>query len=263
MTRVFLAAILLTGCAKHYRVQGVVLETHSADRTMVVSHRPIDRYMPAMAMPFRVEQHENLAKLTPGTRVDFDLYVGKQNSIAKHVKAQAVKLETPVPAPANKLALGATVPDFELTDQNGRSVHLSDFRGKVTALDFIYTRCPLPDVCPRLSSNFSYISRHLPQAQLLSITIDPRYDTPAVLTEYAHRWSANGESWRFLTGPEDRVHEVAGMFGLIYWPEEGTLTHTVATAVISRDGKLFAIIEGSNYRPEQLRDLIEQSLKGK
>jgi protein SCO1/2 len=150
-----------------------------------------------------------------------------------------------------------------LTDQSGRAVHLADFRGKVTALDFIYTRCPLPDVCPRLSSNFAYASRHLSNVQLLSITIDPRYDTPAVLTEYAHRWSANGQSWRFLTGAEDRVHEIAGMFGLIYWPEEGTLTHTVATAVISRDGKLAAIIEGSNYRPEQLRDLIEHSMKEK
>jgi Cu/Ag efflux protein CusF len=108
LTRLLFAAILLTGCAKHYRVQGVVLQTNPADRTIVVSHRPIDRYMPSMAMPFHVDPKGDLSKLTPGTRVDFDLYVGKQNSIAKHVKAQAVKLETPVAAPANKLALGAT-----------------------------------------------------------------------------------------------------------------------------------------------------------
>ena len=81
-----------------------------------------------------------------------------------------------------------------------------------------------------------------------------------MLTEYAHRYGADGESWRFLTGTMDQIRDVAGIFGLVYWPEEGSITHTVATAVIGRDGKLAALIDGSSYRPDQLRDLIQHTL---
>jgi protein SCO1/2 len=261
---------MCSACAKHYRIEGLVLQVDPSARTILVSHRPIDGYMPAMTMPFHVAPQEDLSTLTPGTRVNFDLQVGKHASIAKSLKPKIVKLEADgkeirIDPPPNKIALGAAVPDFALTDQSNRTVHLSDFHGRVIAIDFIYTRCPLPDVCPRLSANFASVARRLiaptssRDIQLLSITIDPQYDTPAVLTEYAHRYGADGQSWRFLTGSFDQIRDVAGIFGLVYWPEEGSITHTVATAVIGRDGRLAALIDGSSYRPEQLRDLIEHT----
>jgi protein SCO1/2 len=263
---------LSSACAKHYKIEGLVLQIDPAARTILVSHRPIDNYMPAMTMPFHVAPHEDLSKLAPGTRVNFDLQIGKHASIARNLKPRIAKLEADgkeirVDPPPNKIALGAIVPDFTLTDQSNRPVHLSDFHGRVIAIDFIYTRCPLPDVCPRLSANFAYVAKRLiagtsrHDLELLSITIDPQFDTPAALTEYAHRYSADGESWRFLTGSLDQIREVAGLFGLVYWAEEGSITHTAATAVIGRDGKLAALIEGSNYRAEQLRDLIEHTLR--
>jgi len=213
--------------------------------------------MPAMTMPFRVATREDLSKLQPVSRVSFDLAVGKKESVARHVKVRETKLEVPVASPANRLAIGAAVPDFSLTDQAGRTVRLGDFAGRVVAVDFIYTRCPLPDVCPRLSANFAYLNKRVPEVALLSITIDPQFDTPAVLGEYARRYGSDGDRWRFLTGSMERIKEVAGLFGLIYWPEDGSITHTVATGIIGRDGKLAALIEGSSYRPEQLRDLVE------
>jgi len=267
---VALLCIVSSGCAKHYRVQGLVLQTDLAARTILVSHRPIDRYMPAMTMAFHVAPKEDLSKLAPGSRVDFDLSVGKHVTIARNLKPRVTKLEAGgqeirVENPPNKVALGGTMPDFTLTDQSGRAVHLSDFRGRVIAVDFIYTRCPLPDVCPRLSANFAFVSKRLRgrDLELLSITIDPQYDTPATLTEYGRRYGADGESWRFLTGSSSQIREVAGLFGLVYWAEEGSITHTTATAIIGRDGKLSARIEGSSYRPDQLRDLIEHNLEAK
>jgi protein SCO1/2 len=254
-------------------MEGLILQADPANRTILVSHRPIEGYMPAMTMPFHVAPKEDVSKLVAGTRVNFDLRVSKSESIARHLKVRAApRLEVdgkaiPVETPPNKVALGAPIPDFALTDQANRSVRLSDFRGRVVAIDFIYTRCPLPDVCPRLSANFAYLAKRLiaPGAgrdlELLSITIDPQFDTPAALTEYARRYGADGESWRFLTGSLDQIREVAGMFGLVYWAEEGSITHSAATAVISRDGRLAAVIEGAGYRAEQLRDLVEHTLK--
>lgn len=239
-------------------MQGIVVETKPGE--MVVAHRPIENYMPAMTMAFRVGREVDLAKLTPGTRVTFELKVGKHGSLAEKVRASAALNDLKLPErPPNETLIGLKMPSFSLIDQSGKMVSLSDFRGKVVVVDFIYTRCPLPDVCPRLSANFASVSKKLPDVEFLSITIDPQFDTPSVLAEYARRWQA-GEAWRFLTGPKEQIQEVAGLFGLIYWPEEGSITHTVATAVIGRDGTLAAKIDGAGYRPDQLLALIERVL---
>jgi protein SCO1 len=236
-----------------------MVETKPETRQIVVAHKPIDNYMPAMTMAFRVGRGVDLGKLSPGTRVGFELKVGKSSSVAENVRVLEASNDVKLPkAPLQKVSIGVKFPSFSLIDQSGSAVSLSDFLGKVVVVDFIYTRCPLPDVCPRLSANFASVSKKLRgrDVEFLSITIDPQYDTPAVLSEYARRWQA-GESWKFLTGTSERIQEVAGLFGLVYWPEEGSITHTVATAVIGRDGTLVARIDGAGYRPDQLLALIE------
>jgi protein SCO1 len=230
---------------------------------MVVAHKPIDNYMPAMTMAFRVEQGFDLGKLAPGTRVEFQLNVGKHVTIARKVRIHETINDVNLPkTPLNKILIGLKMPSFSLIDQSGKTVNLPDFHSKVVVVDFIYTRCPLPDVCPRLSANFASASKKLRgrDVEFLSITIDPQYDTPAVLSEYAKRWQANGESWKFLTGTPAQIQEVAGLFGLVYWPDEGSITHSVATAIIGRDGTLLAKIDGASYRPDQLVALIEHAL---
>ena len=239
-----------------------MIETMPDLRQMVVAHRPIDKYMPAMTMAFTVGREVPLDRLTPGTRGGFELLVGKHRSLARKVRVSESLNDVKLPkTPSQKVLIGHKMPVFALIDQSGKAVSLSDFLGKVVVVDFIYTRCPLPDVCPRLSANFASVSKKLRgrDVEFLSITIDPQYDTPAVLSEYARRWQA-GDSWRFLTGTPAQIQEVAGLFGLIYWPEEGSITHTVATAIIGRDGTLAARIDGAKYRPDELRALVEYSL---
>lgn len=251
-----------------------MLSADPATQTVVISHRPIAGYMPAMTMPFHVRSAEELKGLAPGSRVRFELHVTKHESMARNLKLVAGGLEglttdtgepIRVTVPAEKVAIGSAMPDFALVDQQDRPVRLSDYRGRVVAIDFIYTRCPLPDVCPRLSANFALLQKRLrdrlrKDLALVSITIDPQYDTPEVLAGYARRWQADNEHWRFLTGPPDQIQKVAAFFGLIYWPEEGSITHTSVTAVIGRDGKLAALVEGSKYRADQLVDLVAHFL---
>jgi protein SCO1/2 len=92
---------------------------------------------------------------------------------------------------------------------------------------------------------------------LLSVTVDPDYDTPPALREYARRWAA-GPSWRFLTG---NVKPLAAALGELYWFDEGSIGHNSTTIVIDRDGRIAAAIEGSNYRPDQLADVISRQLE--
>lgn len=244
--------------ARTFSVDGVVVAVDPAARTMLVSHRPIARYMDAMLMPFRVEDARELAGVGPGARVRFELAVTRNGSVARHVRITG---QSELPAARGRIAIGEALPEFRLTDQMGRTVTPGDLRGKVVAIDFIYTRCPLPDVCPRLSANFAALQRRAgADLLLLSVTVDPDYDTPAVLAAYARRWSADPAKWRFLTGD---VGPLAAALGQIYWADEGAIGHNSSTAVIGRDGRLAAMMEGSEYRVDQLAHLVTRVLEEK
>ncbi|MDQ2901139.1 MAG: SCO family protein [Acidobacteriota bacterium] len=257
--------LLLAGCARHYRVDGMVLRVDPLKRTILVSHRDIRGYMPAMVMAFPVKRSAEIAGLQPGARVHFRLAVKGRSAIAERIEARAPSETLPLPPLPEKLAIGAAVPDFSLIDQTGTPVRLSGLRGKVVALDFIYTRCPLPDVCPRLSANFARLQRRFEKRlgvdfALLSITIDPQYDTPAILANYAKLWKANPIGWHFLTGDPVEIEHVAANFGMQYFPEEGSMTHTSETAIVARDGTLAAVVSGPAYAVSQLGDLIAGQL---
>jgi protein SCO1 len=259
---VFLLCILLCSCARHFRAQGIVLAVDSPNRTLTISHRAIPGYMEAMAMPFHVDAATDLAPLRPGSRIDFELKVTHSAAVVRHIRLQQTALaDVPVPKAEGRIAIGEQMPDFSLTDQNGNAVRLSSFLGQVVAIDFIYTRCPLPDVCPRLSANFARLQKRFAgKMALLSVTLDPQHDTPQVLAEYAARWHANSHTWLFLTASEDDIRKVAGHFGVVFWAEEGSITHTSSTAIIDRTGKLEAMVEGSSFTSQQLIDLVQTEL---
>ena len=250
--------VLLAACAHHYHGTGIVLAVNRAAGEVTISHREIPGYMPAMAMPFRAANPADLVPLAPGARVNFDLNVQRSGTRIRKVRVDSgPPPDFPMPKPEHPIVIGQEVPDFDLVDEQGRPAHLTDFRGKLTAIDFIYTRCPLPDVCPRLSANFALLQKTFgSRIVLISITIDPDHDTPDVLREYASRWHADPKLWHFLTGPPDAIRGVGGNFGLIYFAEEGAITHTSATALISPDGRLVARIEGSGHTVKQLIDLV-------
>jgi protein SCO1/2 len=270
-TLALVCALGLTSCAKRYAAEGLVLRVDPNRRMVTISHREIHDYMPAMTMPFRVKNAAELSGLAPGARVQFQLEVGKRGAVVRNLRAQAPPdgvvadngQTLRLPPTPEKLAIGAAVPDFTLTDQSSRPVHLADFRGRVVALNFVYTRCPLPDVCPRLCAGFARLQKRFAgrDLALVSVTLDPQYDSPEVLAGYAKIWRADPARWHFLTGGFEDVQRVAGRFGIISWPEEGLLTHTSETAVIARDGKLVALITGSSYTADQLGDLIALELE--
>lgn len=254
--------LLLTSCARHYHATGVVVAVDRAAGQVTVSHREIPHYMHAMVMPFAVAHPADLDRLAPGSRIVFDLNVGKTRSRITNFRIDAVApADFTLPQSQHQLAIGGRLPDVSLTDEQGRSTRLSDFQGRLTALEFIYTRCPLPDVCPRLSANFALLQKKFGRAiSLLSVTIDPEHDTPEVLREYAHRWRADATIWHFLTGPPEAIRSFAGNFGLVYFVDEGAITHTSTTALISPDGRLVARLEGSSYTARQLQDLVAHFL---
>ena len=264
MHRVFLAlTIAAAGLAKTWRVDGIVIAVDRGARTMLVSHRPIPNYMGAMAMPFRVENTGQLEGLYPGVRIQFDLTVAKDgSSLARNVRKTG-EPDAVVKPTKGAIGIGDPVPDFSLTSEAGEPIRLADLRGKVVAINFLYTRCPLPDVCPRLAANFATLQRRFADRMgadlvFLSVTVDPDFDTPIVLAEYARRWGAQSPGWRFLTGDVSRI---AAALGEVYWTDEGSIGHNSTTSIIDRHGRLSAVVTGSTWRLDQLDQLLKYELE--
>jgi protein SCO1 len=268
---------------QRYQAAGLVLSVDLAHGAVVVSEDSIPGYMEAMVMEYHVGDAHALAGLRPGLKINFTLVVGKSSSYIRDIHVLAYDSVERDPAQARRLSIldralggsansdvsiekGGTVPDFALVDQNNRPVSLSQFEGKVVAITFIYTSCPLPDYCFRMSTNFAALQKRFRDRLgrdliLLSITFDPDHDRPEVLAKYAEAWKPDPDGWRFLTGPMASIKQVCGMFGMNFWPDEGLLTHSLHTVIVDRKRKLVANIEGNQFSSRQLGDLVEVTLK--
>jgi protein SCO1 len=264
-----------------YPVTGIILKIDPPHRTFAASCAAIPGYMEAMVMPFAVRDEKALDGLQPGVHVEFTLVVEKDHSYAEGIRIHHYESMDQEPLRARRLQLladpgepsdegtlapGQPVADFTLTDQTGQRVTLSQFAGKVVAVTFIYTSCPLPDYCFRLSNNFGRLGKRFADRMgrdlvLLSITFDPVHDQPKVLAQYANTWKADPKSWHFLTGPLPDVKAVCRRFGLNFWQDEGSLTHSLHTVVIDRQGKLAANFEGNEFTAEQLGDFVQVLLE--
>jgi protein SCO1/2 len=217
----------------------------------------------------------------PGAIVEFTLIVDTRTSHAEQIRVVRFENVEQDPFTASRLTLlneivsgaaavkslapGETVPDFRLTDQKRRPVVLSGLRGKVVAVNFIYTSCALPNFCLRLANHFGVLQKRFRQQLgrdlvLLTVTFDPVHDTPDVLAKYAQQWRADA-SWHFLTGPEPEIQRVCHLFGVHAFPDEGLMDHSLHTVLIDRRGKLVANIEGNQFTAAQLGDLTERALR--
>jgi len=274
----------LSGAAECHTAFGVVLEIDRAHHSLRVSCREIPGYMDAMVMDFPVRNAKELDGLQPGTLIDFTLVVEKSSAYATSIRIRQFQSADPEPMAARqldlveglvgsdpdatkKLEIGQRVPDFSFIDQKGQSISLSSFTGKVVGITFMYTHCPLPTYCFRLSNNFGMIRKRFPDRLgrdliLLNITFDPVHDQPEVLAEYARNWNAAGvPGWYFLTGPVPEVQKVCHEFGMNFWHDEGLITHALHTVILDRQGKIVANLEGNEFTAKQLGDLFDSVLR--
>jgi protein SCO1/2 len=264
-----------------YPVTGMVLTVDRARHTFTASIDAIPGFMAAMAMPFTVQDDKELAALAPGAIVELTLVVGTSASHAEGIRVKRYESVEQDPLAARRLSLltqiasgtlvtpvaaGAAVPDFALIDQQRRRVTLSQLRGKVVAINFMYTTCQLPDFCLRIVNHFGVLQKRLASRLgrdliFLTITFDPLRDTPDVLARYAAQWAPVSPAWHFLTGPEPDIRRVLGTFGVSAFPDEGLMDHSLHTIVIRRDGTLAANVEGNQYSSDQLADLLAAVLQ--
>ena len=235
---------------QRYAVTGEVRQVRLAAKSLVVKHENVPGFMPAMTMPFTVTDTNALPPLQTGDWIRFRLSVSNETSwIDQVVRVRAAAPATNDPSPAKESALDggfniAGMPDFAFTNEFGQPVSLRNLTGTAFAFTFFFTRCPLPEFCPRLAKNFQMASRQLsamPDAptnwHLFSISFDPK-DTPPVLREYGARYNYDSNRWSFLTGPPEQIKEMARGFGLNISEEGGLFNHGFMTIVFDARGRL-------------------------
>ncbi len=173
----------------------------------------------------------------------------------------------PISAKESTVQIGSAVPNFQLIDQTGQEVSLSEFQGKGVIISFLFTRCPYPDKCPMIGKKLNDLAELSDKIgkgdklQILAITLDPAHDKPEVLKAYAQGFDKTHENWKFLTGSEDAIARVAGAFGVLYWEENGVIEHNMRTAFIDKSGKLQILKSGSDWKAGEFAAEIKPYLR--
>ncbi len=254
---------------KTYRLRGKVVSTNPASSEVTLDHEAIPGFMDAMTMPYKLKDANILAELHPGDVITADLLVS-QNADADILLDHIVvvgqakpdykpKVTYHVPAPGDR------VPDFKLRNQDGRTIHLDQFRGKELLITFIYTRCPLPNFCPRITHNFADINRQLAsnrglydKTHLLCVSFDPDNDAPERLRAYGAGYIGSDAKdafshWDFAVPDKPTLTKMAQYFDVgITQAADNSITHTLSTTLIGRDGKVVSFYPGNEWTVDQV-----------
>jgi protein SCO1/2 len=263
-----------TTAAKRYPFTGRVLSIDMQDHSAVIDGDTIPGFMDAMAMSYQIKPPSLLSQLSPGDTISAELvdipHEGSDDNGAPdswleniRITGHASPSQAAAANPLHMPAPGEDVPDFSFTNQAGKRISLKQYRGKVLLVTFIYTRCPFPDFCPRVSGNFAEIYQQLGTnpalagTHLLSVSFDPEHDTPKVLRNYGYSVAHSHDSalfsrWEFAAPAAADLPRIADFFALTIKPEGGMITHTLSTAVIGPDGKIVKWYHGSDWQPSDL-----------
>jgi protein SCO1/2 len=260
---------------KHYDLKGKVVTVEKDKHLVTVAHEDIKDYMPGMTMPFTVGEDsawvfEAPHEVMPGDQITATLIVDGTRSWLEDMVITKEGPDTTSPAIGASIGAkpGDEVPNYRLINQDGKAIHIHDYKGKVLLLTFIYTRCQDPAQCTLMSTNFATIDQELqkqPDAyqktHLLSISFDPEYDTPKVLRSYGAAYTGkytdeNFAHWEFASGSADEVKGIAQFFGLRYYLDSSSgkeqVIHSLRTAVIGPDGKVVKVYRENEWKPEEI-----------
>lgn len=248
----------------------------AADRkTVTIRHEAIPNFMPRMTMNFTVKSPPELEGFASGDEVEFRLHVGEDDHWIDQVRRRGSRPpEAPenIPAPATRAAVsvlkaGDHMPALEFVDEAGRNRTLTDFRGQAVAFTFIFSRCPLPNFCPRMSKHFSRARQLLvaqPQGptnwQFLSLSFDPEFDSPKVLTRYARTYRAdNPDRWLFAAVEPSVLDPLAPQLDFQFSRTDGSFSHNLRTVVLDATGRIHRFFDGSDWRPEELAAALAEA----
>jgi len=262
--------------AKQYELKGQILAVNRDKQELLIKHDEIVGYMMAMTMPYKVASSGMLDNVNAGDIITAQLQVKDgTGTITAITKTGTAPPDVPKPSPLSDgmvlmLKEGEDAPNPPLVDQDGKRRDLADIRGGgALALTFMYTKCPMPTYCPMMDRNFVDVQKQIKaspalrgKVHLLSVSFDPKNDTPPVLKQHAKTLGADPSMWTFVTGAQDEIDKLAMSFGVTLVrgqsPNPDEIGHTLRTAIIDRSGKVVKIYTGNEWTPAQIVADLQQ-----
>lgn len=257
--------------AKRFALHGKVISVDKPNKRAKIEHDEIPGFMEGMTMDFPIHEDWVWDDLVVGSEIRAELVVDNTANDPFWLEKIGISAANPnQPSPPlndNFAQIGQPVPSFKLVNQDGRPISINDFQGKALAITFIYAKCPLPDYCIRMSTNFSDAANLIKKddqlkdkLRLLSISFDPANDTPQSLRSYGIGYLGNDpktefDVWQLAVGKDAEVRKIADFFGLRYEVDETDKTkinHSLRTAIIGPDGKVVKVIAGNDWTPADL-----------
>ena len=263
----------MQGDVKTYHMRGVIVSTDPAKGEIQVNSEAIPGFMDAMVMPYKLKDPGILQDLHAGDHLTANLLVSDTSALLDQLVITAQARPDYKPAVNYHVpTVGDDVPDFAFTNQDGKRIHLSAFRGRTLLITFIYTRCPLPDYCPLMIRNFASIDKQLhadeklyAKTHLLSISFDPAFDSPAVLRSYGLDYiGSEGKDafrhWDFAAPARSDLAKVLQFFDVGATPEKDkTITHSLSTVLVDPNGKIAAWYPTNEWTVDEVMKAIRQS----
>jgi protein SCO1/2 len=265
---------------KSYSARGVVEKIAPDHRQVTIHHEAIPGYMMEMTMDFPVQNTNELNGVAPGDKITFTLVVGESSEWVGHIhrighsadmmtNGMSMPMDMPHGMMLPELKPGDLLPDYTLMTESGRPIHISAFRGQALAFTFFFTRCPLPDYCPRMNENFAETRKILladanapANWQFLSISFDPGFDQPTVLSNYADVYRGdNSDRWLFAAAPTNVLADAALRLDLMITRQGDSLSHNLRTVVLDTQGRIYQQFDGNRWTPQQLADAITQAAR--
>lgn len=259
-----------------YPARGIVERIASDHRQVTIHHQAIPGYMIEMTMDFPVQNTNELNGISPGDEITFTLVVNQTNDWVENIQrtGQAGEIMTSTMNMSRNtfsmLQPGDMLPDGELVNENGNHIHFSDFRGKAVAFTFFFTRCPLPNYCLLMNRNFAaardlILAMTNPPAnwEFLSISFDPGFDTPEVLSNYASLYRGdNADRWLFADATTNTLAVLAPRLGLMVMWQGAGISHNLRTVVLDPLGRIYRQFNSNQWTPPELADAILQAARG-
>jgi protein SCO1/2 len=262
---------------KHYALRGLIVAKSDNTNLLSVDNDDIPGFMPAMTMPYPVKDPQGFAAVEPGDQITADVVVKSSDDYWLErvtITDKSARGSAPAATTTHELLPGEPVPDVPLINQDGKTLHLSQFKGKAVLLTFIYTRCPLPTFCPLISSEFAAIQKEMAETpedykktHLVSISLDPDYDTPPVLRKYGLAYLLDDASgfahWDFVATTPADLQKLASAFGLQYVEQNNQISHSMDTILLSSDGKVAETWPGNEWKTSEVAAALKKAAETK
>jgi protein SCO1 len=272
---IIIAYLFLTKTNEYqFKVKGRVAGFSNSKTSIIIEHEKIEGYMDAMTMPFKVKDTTAIQSLEIGTPIQFNYYVNlkehssyidqiifiDEGSLASLGKiAQESIIKAPINHKNRFIQLGDSLPNYVLSDQDNKEIQTADLKGKKVLLTFIYTNCPVPDFCPLMSYNFKEIHKRLSDTSnvvLLSVSFDPKRDTPKVLKKYGQKYTSDFTKWKFISGDQETIEQMTSDFSVITQMNKDQIIHNLRTVYINENGIVQKIWPDNTWKVNEVLEVV-------